>query len=1347
MGRRSSVAALVVAGVLGIAGTAGAQGLPHDPPRAAGEARPAVSGSREITVEGTVIGGDGSPVAGAVVVTSAGGEAVTNAEGRYAIEIRLPHGADVLHVSAFGTGAGKPLASAAVSTATSTGRIPVGPLALSTSGTCEPSWLPTFGGRPGFAGFPEAMVVHDDGTGPALYVGGNFSAASGVAARGIARWDGVTWSALGSGVEGVVVAMTVFDDGSGPALIVGGSFSSAGGVPAKNIARWDGSSWSEMGSAFNSVVLSLTTVDDGGGQQLFAGGSFTSGGLFRVAGWDGSTWTALGSGSSSSVSALSSFDDGTGVRLYAAGSFDTGGTSNSKIASWDGATWSAVGTGSPGARAMAVFDDGTGPALYVGGDFDTAGGVPAENVARWDGTAWSAVGSGTEDSVRAMTVYDDGTGSALYVGGDTGSPAGGATEEGIRKWDGTAWSGLAGGIPQNSDARALAGFDDGNGPRLFMGGDFDTAGGVEVSHFGVWDGTSWSTIGSGLTGNVEALTVHDDGTGAALYVGGWFTTVEGLTVNGIARWDGSSWSPLGTGVAGAVFALASFDDGSGPALYVGGNLSTAGGAPVGRVARWDGSTWSALGSGVNSTVRVLHVHDDGSGPALFAGGSFNMAGGAPAGFIARWDGTSWSPLGSGVDDSVWALETYDDGNGPGLYASGAFVNAGGVSARKVARWDGSAWSPLGSGVGTTSSVRSLEVFDDGSGEKLYVGGAFFLAGGVLCNNIAAWDGTSWSALGDGTDQAVTALAALDDGTGPRLFAATSLDDAGGVPAAFMAAWDGSDWSALGSGVLSTVLSLTSFDDGGCGGPALYVGGSFLSAVDSGDSYLARWGCDDMAPVLTCAEDITVECAGSAGTVVDYDVSAVDLCDPGPVVVAVPPSGSAFPHGTTSVTVTATDAAGNASRCSFDVIVVDTIAPDLTCPADVVTEGTSPAGAVVTFTPAVSDLCDPAPAVVAAPPSGSTFPLGDTAVTVFASDAAGNTTPCTFTVTVEDTTAPVIDCPSDMTVECTGSGGTAVTFSPSVTDVCDPSPAVVCTPPSGSAFPVGTTTVTCTASDASGNTSMCTFDVTVEDTTPPVLTCPGSQVVDCAGSGGTVVDYSPSVFEVCDAGVSVVCIPPSGSLFPVGTTVVTCVATDASGNTDMCTFPVTVTTSDLSPPELTCPDDITVECTSPAGDIVTFVVTATDPCDPSPVVDCSPPSGSVFPPGTTRVTCTATDAGGNSSQCSFTVQVVDTTAPVITCPQDVAEVATGPVPVSFSPSVTDACDPSPSIVCIPPSGSVFPLGDTVVTCTATDDSGNASQCTFTVRVIEAAVPIMDDWRLLSLTAVLMAAVAAAMLRRA
>jgi hypothetical protein len=180
-----------------------------------------------------------------------------------------------------------------------------------------------------------------------------------------------------------------------------------------------------------------------------------------------------------------------------------------------------------------------------------------------------------------------------------------------------------------------------------------------------------------------------------------------------------------------------------------------------------------------------------------------------------------------------------------------------------------------------------------------------------------------------------------------------------------------------------------------------------------------------------------------------------------------------------------------------VNVVDTTPPVLSnVPANQTVEATGPAGAVVTYASATAtDLVDPNPMVTSTPPSGSTFPLGSTTVTVAATDHAGNSKSATFTVNVVDTTPPVLsNVPANQTVEATGPSGAVVTYAnATATDLVDPNPTVTSTPPSGSTFPLGATTVTVTATDHAGNAKSATFVVTVLAPPTPLVMILGASI--------------------------------------------------------------------------------------------------------------------------------------------------------------------------------------------------------------------------------------------------------------
>jgi hypothetical protein len=361
------------------------------------------------------------------------------------------------------------------------------------------------------------------------------------------------------------------------------------------------------------------------------------------------------------------------------------------------------------------------------------------------------------------------------------------------------------------------------------------------------------------------------------------------------------------------------------------------------------------------------------------------------------------------------------------------------------------------------------------------------------------------------------------------------------------------------------------------------------------------------------------------------------------VTCAPASGSSFALGTTTVVCTAMDRAGNGSSASFPVTVSFSSGPTLVgLPADITTEASNGAGAVVTYPlPAGSG----GEAAACAPASGSTFPVGATTVICQASNALG-TGSASFTVLVQDSTPPTIGAlPIDLALEATGPQGAVATYPLSATDAVSGTVAVTCTPTSGASLPLGDNTVTCIAADAAGNSAVATFAVAVRDTTAPTLAgLPNNPVFEATGPGGAVASWAaaPTASDLVNGAVPVNCDRASGASFSLGVTTVTCTAADRSANTATGSFSITV--RDTTPPSLTTPPDLSTEAASAAGAAVGFSTTATDAVTPSSTIVCSAVSGSIFPIGPTTVTCTAADAFGNSRSASFTITVIDTTAP-------------------------------------------------------------------------------------------------------
>ncbi len=559
--------------------------------------------------------------------------------------------------------------------------------------------------------------------------------------------------------------------------------------------------------------------------------------------------------------------------------------------------------------ATTMWDDGTGQKLVAGGWFTIAGCTQASNVAIWDGSEWSPLGEGTSGPVFSLAVFDAGAGPALFAGGDF-DDAGGVRVDNIAMWDGASWTGLNGGITECPDffcgasVDAMAVYDDGTGPALYVGGRFARAGGDRsASRLARWNGASWSNVGDAfasarLEDRVYGLAVIDAGDGPRLYVGGGFPRIGGVdTPSMIASWDGAAWRAVGdaTPISGQVRDFAWFDDGSGSKLFVAGDFSAD--LPGGRqstILAWDGAAWSPVGDGVDSARGgAFALLPDGD--RLLLGGDFRLRNPDTLDDLAAWDGTSWSAVGPvprsrGLDlYPVHAMTRMGGAPGDSIAIAGNFEGLdSGQTARNIGVLDGVEWRRLGEGVpdavramaefgppgdpavyaaidrfdlsGADAIVRLVDgravptgafadgqvntmiEFDDGTGAALYVGGAFREIGGVAADGVARWDGSAWAPVGTGLRSSVSELVVVEFLGRSRLIAVGSFSGGGTEPARNLAEWDGTAWVAVGGGLGGRGRAAVVFDDGTR--PRLYVAGDF-STVGAGvdrvsADNLARW---------------------------------------------------------------------------------------------------------------------------------------------------------------------------------------------------------------------------------------------------------------------------------------------------------------------------------------------------------------------------------------------------------------------------------------------------------------------------------------------------------------------------
>ncbi len=523
-----------------------------------------------------------------------------------------------------------------------------------------------FGSAPQLAG-------HEGGAGinPGLLAAGELSTIGSVAVPGRALWDGTAWTALGAPTgSGGRSTFTVWDDGSGERLHA----AHFGGV----VESLDAGVWTALDpgglGATTAVGLSVLPGPDGRA-NLYAGGSFTYIGGIGTDGfarYDGIDWhRELPPAGFTSVGYFA-VDLGAGPELHATGTHYPypPGTPVRRILRRDGSSWTLLPTlpvVSDAPFDPTAYDDGAGRKIFAGS---------WTGLWRLDGATWTRV-IPSNGLVRQMFAFDDGTGEALYLEGQF-TTVDGVACNGLARWDGAVVTPLGSG---GSGVQVLAAHDFGSGPELVVGGSFTSLGGVSCQRIARWNGTQWAAFGAGMAGggnvSVSGLASLDDGTGTGslLVAGGWFATAGGQPVQGLARWNGTTWESIGGGLTysfgtALVSSLATYDagDGRGAALYVGGYFSAAGGTSSRYLARWESCGGDAqtfcYGDGSATPCPCLNASEPeeraGCRSSLGVGGSLRVHGRAS------------------LSADTLRIEGASMPNSSALYFQGAGVVAGGL---------------------------------------------------------------------------------------------------------------------------------------------------------------------------------------------------------------------------------------------------------------------------------------------------------------------------------------------------------------------------------------------------------------------------------------------------------------------------------------------------------------------------------------------------------------------------------------------------------------------------------------------------------------------------------------------
>ncbi|MEM9723400.1 MAG: HYR domain-containing protein, partial [Bacteroidota bacterium] len=458
---------------------------------------------------------------------------------------------------------------------------------------------------------------------------------------------------------------------------------------------------------------------------------------------------------------------------------------------------------------------------------------------------------------------------------------------------------------------------------------------------------------------------------------------------------------------------------------------------------------------------------------------------------------------------------------------------------------------------------------------------------------------------------------------------------GGIPP-YRYSWSHGDSVATASTLLSGSYKLKITDNNGCG-----VEDSLILSAN-----------DLISPIAQC-QDLNVYLNAQGWALLSpemIDNGSSDFCGIASYAVDID-SFTCAELGANTVTLTVTDSSGNVQTCTSQVTVIDSIAPTIvSCPSDIqVATNPGTCGATVSWIEPIStDNCDSV-SVNATHQPGASFSIGTTTVTYTATDPSGNTSSCSFKVTVADDEKPTLVC-TDFTLYLDALGTASLNVSDvdgGSTDNCELTSLTV-SRTSFSCSDIGIQSIWLIGEDASGNRDSCSAQVTVQDTLSPVLAC-RNRTVYLDAFGQTTISPQDLVEAVTDpCGISELSV--SNGQFTcedIGVQAVTLTAIDTEGNRTTCTAQVTV--QDTLSPIVTCTDitrylDENGQLTVDANEVGE---SASDNCG-IPLLSLNTTQFNCSDLGSTTIELTATDASGNTSSCTAQLTLRDTLAPMVVC---------------------------------------------------------------------------------------------------
>ncbi|HJW28846.1 MAG TPA: hypothetical protein VJ508_06290, partial [Saprospiraceae bacterium] len=492
--------------------------------------------------------------------------------------------------------------------------------------------------------------------------------------------------------------------------------------------------------------------------------------------------------------------------------------------------------------------------------------------------------------------------------------------------------------------------------------------------------------------------------------------------------------------------------------------------------------------------------------------------------------------------------------------------------------------------------------------------------------------------------------------------------------------------------------------------------------------------DNTPPGLTCPKSITIACTDSTDPAnTGGYATATNNCG-GSATISYSDMFVTLPTCVLNRTWTAIDNCGNASTCLQTITMVDNSPPSINCPASVTISCTSSTAPGSTGTATSTDNCDAVPIVTYTDATASsTCPQAYVITRTWKSqDRCGNSSTCNQTISITDTSPPAITCPANITIQCNTSSLPGATGNATSTDNCDLAPIITFTDvtAAGSCPQAYSITRTWKSTDHCGNFNTCNQSIVIKDTTVPQISCPANVTILCTASTQPASTGTAGSTDNCDASPTITFtdVTTAGSCPQAYSITRTWKSTDHCGNFSTCNQSIVII--DNAAPSISCPANVTIECTVSTAPSSTGNPTSTDNCDASPIVTFTDATVGNGCPQAYTITRTwkSTDHCGNFNTCVQSIVVQDTHAPTLVCPANITVQCTASTAPSNtgSATATDNCDATPTITStdVTTAGGCPQEYTISRTWKALDDCGNSSTCVQTIFVDDSNPPTLS-----------------------